>query len=84
MKSIAIVGTVGIPACYGGFESLVENLTLNASKNIQYTVFCSEKNYETKNEYHNKAKLEYIKLSANGVQSVFYDIISMIKCLSIK
>lgn len=84
MKSIAIVGTVGIPACYGGFESLVENLTLNASENIQYTVFCSEKNYETKKEYHNKAKLEYIKLSANGIQSVFYDIMSMIKCLSIK
>ncbi|HHU9644901.1 TPA: DUF1972 domain-containing protein, partial [Escherichia coli] len=27
MKKIAIIGTVGIPASYGGFETLVENLT---------------------------------------------------------
>ncbi|HGD3562853.1 TPA: DUF1972 domain-containing protein, partial [Escherichia coli] len=25
MKKIAIIGTVGIPASYGGFETLVEN-----------------------------------------------------------
>ncbi|MDE5614904.1 MAG: DUF1972 domain-containing protein [Treponemataceae bacterium] len=23
---VAIIGTVGVPACYGGFESLVDNL----------------------------------------------------------
>ncbi|EEV7935772.1 glycosyl transferase, partial [Escherichia coli] len=22
MKTVAVVGTVGVPACYGGFESL--------------------------------------------------------------
>ncbi|EFN9047470.1 TPA: DUF1972 domain-containing protein, partial [Escherichia coli] len=26
MKTVAVVGTVGVPACYGGFESLVQNL----------------------------------------------------------
>ncbi|EFH6178699.1 DUF1972 domain-containing protein, partial [Escherichia coli] len=25
MKTVAVVGTVGVPACYGGFESLVQN-----------------------------------------------------------
>ncbi|HDW4015374.1 TPA: DUF1972 domain-containing protein, partial [Escherichia coli] len=29
MNKIAIIGTVGIPACYGGFESLVQNLIDN-------------------------------------------------------
>ena len=23
---VAVIGTVGVPACYGGFESLVDNL----------------------------------------------------------
>ncbi len=23
---VAIIGTVGVPACYGGYETLVENL----------------------------------------------------------
>ncbi|WP_337247230.1 DUF1972 domain-containing protein [Vibrio sp. V25_P4S6T154] len=39
MGKIAVIGTVGIPACYGGFESLVENLTKNSSNKIEYTVF---------------------------------------------
>lgn len=26
MKQIHIISTVGVPACYGGFESLAENL----------------------------------------------------------
>lgn len=43
MKKVAVVGTVGLPACYGGFESLVENLTSNNSDSIEYIVFCSSK-----------------------------------------
>ena len=23
---VSVIGTVGVPACYGGFESLVDNL----------------------------------------------------------
>ncbi|HAS0917680.1 TPA: glycosyltransferase family 1 protein, partial [Enterobacter asburiae] len=26
MRKIHIIGTVGVPACYGGFETLVDNL----------------------------------------------------------
>lgn len=81
IKKISIVGTVGIPACYGGFESLVENLTINSSEKIQYEVFCSSKYYDNKYQVHNRAKLTYIPLSANGVQSIPYDIISLVKCL---
>lgn len=76
---IAIIGTVGIPANYGGFETLVEQLVQNKKGDIQYTVYCSSKSYKQKlNEYHD-TKLEYIKLSANGAQSIPYDIISLIK-----
>jgi len=81
MKKIAVVGTVGIPACYGGFESLVENLTRYSSEHIEYDVFCSSKSYHEKKSVHNGAKLSYIPLSANGVQSIPYDIISLVQCL---
>ncbi|MGS0724749.1 DUF1972 domain-containing protein [Shewanella sp. 0m-11] len=78
MKKVAIVGTVGLPACYGGWETLVENLVNEQSNDVEYTVYCSSKNYDKKNEYYQKAKLKYIFLSANGVSSIFYDIISLI------
>lgn len=81
MKKIAIVGTVGIPACYGGFESLVQNLVDYQSKNISYTVFCSSKMYKIKPCNYKSARLEYVPLKANGISSVFYDIYSLLLCL---
>lgn len=80
MKKIAIIGTVGVPANYGGFESLVENLLGdNTSDNIGYTVFCSSKSYSEKLDSYKGAKLKYIGLNANGAQSTLYDIVSMLK-----
>ncbi|MGF1843538.1 DUF1972 domain-containing protein [Vibrio clamense] len=81
MKKVAIVGTVGIPACYGGFESLVENLTLNSGDRLEYTVYCSSKSYSEKLASHNNAKLAYIPLKANGIQSIPYDVLSLMQCL---
>lgn len=80
-KSVAVVGSVGLPACYGGFESLVDNLTKEASSNISYHIFCSSKSYTNKLDKYNGAKLHYVNLKANGIQSIFYDIFSLIKCL---
>ncbi len=48
---IAIVGTVGLPAKYGGFETLVENLAeYHHREKIDCTlhVFCSSKSYNLK------------------------------------
>jgi glycosyltransferase involved in cell wall biosynthesis len=78
---VAVVGIVGLPACYGGFESLVENLTKNSSPQVKYEVFCSGKSYSRKLSKYNGAKLFYLPLSANGVQSIPYDILSLIMCL---
>ena len=80
MKKIAIIGTVGVPACYGGFETLVENIIGdNASDDIEYTVFCSSKSYKEQKQEYKGAKLEFINLNANGAQSTLYDIVSMMK-----
>ncbi|MEQ1962902.1 DUF1972 domain-containing protein [Xenorhabdus khoisanae] len=79
MKKVAIIGTAGIPACYGGFETLTENLTKYNSGEISYTVFCSEKIYSKKLDKHNNANLEYISFSPNGASSILYDIVSLLR-----
>lgn len=80
-KKISIIGTVGIPAKYGGFETLTEYLTKYLNKDYNITVFCSSKAYESKTTSHNNCKLEYIDLNANGIQSIPYDIVSLMKSL---
>jgi len=82
MKKISIIGTVGIPAKYGGFETLAEYLTKILSDNYDITVFCSGKSYSKRLNSYNGAKLKYINLNANGIQSILYDIISIFKSLS--
>ena len=37
-KNIDIIGIVGVPACYGGFESLVQNLVDHQSEKIIKTL----------------------------------------------
>jgi glycosyltransferase involved in cell wall biosynthesis len=81
MKKISIIGTAGVPARYGGFETLAEYLVKNLSSKYDITVYCSAKNYEKKLNSYNGANLKYINLNANGVQSIFYDIISIIDSL---
>ncbi|MCJ0821969.1 DUF1972 domain-containing protein [Vibrio vulnificus] len=77
MKKVSIVGVVGIPACYGGFESLVENLTKYSSGEIKYHIYCSSNAYENKLKSHNNAQLSYLPLKANGIQSIPYDVVSL-------
>lgn len=77
---VAVIGTVGVPACYGGFETLVEQLILNKGReDIEYTIYCSAPSYSTRMEEFHGAKLCYIPLKANGMQSIPFDILSMIK-----
>lgn len=77
MKKINIIGTVGVPACYGGFESLVENMLDYTPEDVEYTVFCTSQKYETKFESYKGAKLKYLDLNANGKDSIMYDYKSM-------
>lgn len=45
IKTVYIIGSKGIPAKYGGFETFVEKLTeFQNSKNIQYYVACMREN----------------------------------------
>ena len=79
---VAIIGTVGIPANYGGFETLVENMVLqNHSDDLEYSVYCSGKNYNTRHWVYKGAKTIYLPLKANGVQSIPYDVLSILHAL---
>lgn len=80
MLKVAIIGTVGVPANYGGFETLVEQLVRhNKSEDLQYAVYCSRKSYNDERWVYHGAKTEYIGLNANGVQSIPYDIVSLLR-----
>lgn len=59
MKQIAIIGIQGVPAQYGGFESLVENIIgENCSSDIHYTIFCSSKDYVERRTTYKGASLK--------------------------
>jgi glycosyltransferase involved in cell wall biosynthesis len=80
VKKISILGTVGIPASYGGFETLAENLARFHQANRlpgELVVYCSAKSYPARPATHLGAELRYIGLNANGVSSIAYDIVSL-------
>lgn len=80
---VAIIGTAGVPARYGGFETLAHHLVNNLNEQYDLTVYCSNKYYSKQERVQtwNKARLVHVPLNANGMQSIFYDIISIIHAL---
>lgn len=81
---LSIVGSAGVPARYGGFETLVENLAIySEEKNVDFeiTIYCSGPYYDERIESFHGAKLRYVPLKANGAQSIAYDIWSMFSAL---
>lgn len=82
-KKVAIVGIQGLPANYGGFESLVENmLGDNTSAIVKYTVFCSSKDMKSDElKEYKGASLKYINLPSHGVWSIPYYTLSMMRVI---
>lgn len=83
-RKIAIIGTVGVPANYGGFETLAENLVKYhhaSSRPDLLTVYCSSKSYPVKQRSFLAAQLKYVPLNANGTQSILYDFVSLISAV---
>jgi glycosyltransferase involved in cell wall biosynthesis len=76
---VAVIGSVGLPPKYGGWETLVDQLTRVLQGEFSFTVYCSAKKYPQRLVEWNGARLEYVGLDANGIQSIFYDLVSMLK-----
>lgn len=77
MKNIFIIGSKGIPANYGGFETFVDKLVLyQKNKNIKYHVSCLS-NENSEFEY-NGARCFNIKVPNIGAaKAVYYDILAL-------
>ncbi len=82
-KKLAVIGTVGVPAKYGGFETLVHYMVENLNERFDMTVYCSSVAYKREDQMANwkGAKLKYVPMKANGWQSIFYDLYSMVHAL---
>ena len=81
MKHVFIIGSKGIPANYGGFETFVEKLTeQQKSKEIKYHVSCLADNNE---EFeHNGARCFNVKVPNIGpAKAVYYDVIAFKECI---
>lgn len=76
-KKIGIAGTHGVPAKYGGFETLAENLVNGLKNDYLITVYCNSKIYNEHERNITGFFTKYINLSASGWQSLFYDLISL-------
>jgi glycosyltransferase involved in cell wall biosynthesis len=81
VKKISIIGSVGLPANYGGWETLVDHLTKNLSGSMDIDVYCSAKRYDVRLDSYNGANLKYVNLDANGIQSIPYDVVSMLRAI---
>ena len=80
---LAIIGTAGVPAKYGGFETLAEQLVLQWQDQFDLTVYNSTHYYrpEERRPTWEGAKIVYVPIKPNGLQSILYDIWSMIHAL---
>lgn len=84
MKNVFIIGSKGIPANYGGFETFVEKLTeLRQSEEIKYHVACMKASPEDKSEFeYNNARCFRIRVPQIGpAKAVYYDLEAMKNCV---
>ncbi len=81
MKKIAIIGIVGLPSNYGGFENFTEQLVKRLWDDFDITVFCQKSAYSEHPATYGKVRLRYLPLRANGIWSILYDMLAMLKAL---
>lgn len=80
-RKVAILGSAGVPARYGGFETLAENLVRQhqATQNPGHlTVYCSASAGKERPPHYLSAQLRYSRLKANGFQSIVYDVVTLL------
>lgn len=83
MKKVAIIGSAGVPAQYGGFETLADQLAQESSEDFQLHIYCSSTSVakEDRVKEYEDAKLHYLPIPANGPLSTVYDAFSMIHAM---
>lgn len=76
-KNIFIIGSKGIPANYGGFETFVDKLTeMKVNEDIMYHVACMSDHSEE--VYYNNARCFHIEVPQIGpAKAVYYDLLAL-------
>ena len=77
---VALIGTTGVPANYGGFETLAEQLVVDDGES--YTVYCEGARYSARYDLYIGAKLVYLPIKANGVASILYDLLATVHAIA--
>lgn len=81
MKNVFIIGSKGIPAKYGGFETFVEKLTeKKVSNDIKYHVACMSDN-EKEFEYNHAHCFNINVPNIGPAKAVYYDIQALKYCI---
>jgi len=78
LRKVALVGTVGLPPRYGGFETLAHFLVFHLGESTDFIVYCSGPDYSEHPATYLSARLEYLPFRANGAQSVIFDMASLL------
>lgn len=80
--NVFIIGSKGIPAKYGGFETFVDKLTENAhSKEIKYHIACF--NSEKKEFEYNNSRCFSVRVPNIGpAKAIIYDLKAIKKCIN--
>jgi glycosyltransferase involved in cell wall biosynthesis len=80
-KRIHIVGTHGVPAKYGGFETLADFLCQHLGGEFDITVYCNANKYPKREKEYFGVKLKYLKLEANGFKGIIYDFLTYCRAI---
>jgi len=76
---VFLSGTNGLPGRYGGWDQLLSHLAQHLSKSYDVIVHTSLYDATPGITYHDGAKIDIIKLKANGPSSILYDFICMFR-----
>ena len=81
-KNIAILGSRGIPAEFGGFETFAEQIAVRlVDKGFKVTVFCEDSIAYSGFDYKG-VRLIYVKTPhVTGLRSVWFDVVSILRTL---
>lgn len=77
-RKVAIVGTAGLPANYGGPETLAQNLVKNLGGRFDFIVYCRQTPRAQRQATFLGSRLIYLPFNANGWQAPIYDAVSLL------
>jgi hypothetical protein len=81
MRKVAIIGSHGLYANYGGWDQLVKNLAeRNSDSELHYLVFNSKEAPKVFPNLPPRVVVKHINLKASGFEGLFYDFWTIVIC----